>query len=857
MSEPFSEPVSDSLGSLPDVADLFEHQSFRRCLGELAISRLSNREGIACLIGAKGVGKSTLLARLLAEPEAAAACLALVGDHRMTFSGFLKICAQGFGLPSEFENPEGHLRALGALLVEHSRSGRAGVVIIDQAERLNRQFLQELIEFSAWIRAGHRLCHVVLAVRSDRDGNLGPRFQGLKTAWSFELRPLTCEELIGYVAHKLKDTGLEATSLFTEEAMVVVMEESEGIPAAIDAILSRVLAARASEGSCAMTGAELREFLAHEGETTQEPEAQPAASLSPAVLSRLSEIDDLVLEVGEPEATPPCRPSRTGGSRYARLSRWAAGFGVVTVAALVTALFLPRLVVGPPATQISDAPEVVFDSSLDTENRQGNESSVFSMADPSRDPLSSTTPRIAPPRAVHHDPEATAGGVGTRVHEAVRLSGTLSVKPSEDPLLPTLRVKQATGREDEPIPLYIDVERGNGLGRNDLVVMIDGLPDSARLSAGTSDAVGVWHLGPEDLTGLRLTPPRHHSGKHRLIVKAVVERPGGSKLGVSQSLPLEIAGVVDTPMLRLKAESGYEDRPVALGIEAELADPDGSEVLDIEISAVPEGAVVSADTPLGVGPWRLTAGDLERLTLIPPPDWSGTALLDVVFRVRERDGEEKFYERRLAVEVLGRVDEPLLTVRDVAGSEGEAVRLAIEAATSDVDGSEDLVVRVVGLPKGARLSAGSRDAEHGWFLGPDDLTDLELILPPFFAGPVELEVTAIAREGLDSLSVTRPMNVEIVPSINNALIAQMIKQGDELMRSKDLVAARLFYEEAARRGHAKAMTAVGLTYDPNEFKKLGIGVGGANEKMARHWYLRGIAAGDSEAAHHLSALGKK
>ena len=150
------------------------------------------------------------------------------------------------------------------------------------------------------------------------------------------------------------------------------------------------------------------------------------------------------------------------------------------------------------------------------------------------------------------------------------------------------------------------------------------------LSAGTLDAEGSWHLEYQGLSGLRLVPPEHHSGKHLLTVKSVTERPDGSKVSVSQTLPLEITGVVDTPMLRLSAERGYEDRPVALDIKAGLADTDGSEVLDLEVSAVPVDAVISAGAPLGAGPWRLSAGDLERLTLIPPEDWSGQAVVDSI-----------------------------------------------------------------------------------------------------------------------------------------------------------------------------------------------------------------------------------
>jgi TPR repeat protein len=74
------------------------------------------------------------------------------------------------------------------------------------------------------------------------------------------------------------------------------------------------------------------------------------------------------------------------------------------------------------------------------------------------------------------------------------------------------------------------------------------------------------------------------------------------------------------------------------------------------------------------------------------------------------------------------------------------------------------------------------------------------------------------------------------------------------MARKDLLAARLFYEQAAIRGNGGAMTALGMTYDPLEYKRLGLSATGADPELARHWYLRGIAAGDEQAVVRLEAL---
>ena len=169
------------IGAAGDAVQPFE--SFADALAALALTRLSDRDGIALLIGPEGAGKSTLVGKLLDQPEAAEGCLVVQGERALTFSAFLRLVASGFGRAGEFENPDADLKALSALLVERGRSGRGSLVIVEQAERLGRTLLQELDAFSNWTRAGHRLCHVVLVARSDGDGALGPAFEGLKAAW--------------------------------------------------------------------------------------------------------------------------------------------------------------------------------------------------------------------------------------------------------------------------------------------------------------------------------------------------------------------------------------------------------------------------------------------------------------------------------------------------------------------------------------------------------------------------------------------------------------------------------------------------------------------------------------------------
>jgi type II secretory pathway predicted ATPase ExeA len=720
MSDPALKFALDPFGEAVDLECIFMHKSFRRALAELAISRLSDREGIVCLSGPAGVGKTTLLAHLLAQPEAADGCLAFVGHPRMTFSGFLQRCAQGFGLPSEFENPDGLLRGLSALLVERSRSGRASIVLIDQAETLNRRFLQELVEFSAWQRAGHRLCHVAIAVRCDSGGGLGPQFQGFETTWRCELKPMDDGEVAGYISHRLAMAGLQASDAFTDEAIQAIAEISGGVPAAINRAAARILAVRRLDLLKPITAKEVRRAAI---EVLPTPEADASSAPLPTdqdARSRLHEIEDLELEIPEHLADKP-RSVRAWnvGSWLARRkfgdpNRWAALGGLAIVLGL-SALLLPRFLMdtsGPPMSVERDMEFVT----------------------PGYGPLPSPGAPAGERRAEAidiDDPVPTIGPPPPAVPATVRTPGAVTAKAIPPAAPPELRLAPAVGREDEPVALVLEAAPGDGAQQAEISISVAGLPPGARLSKGERTEEGIWLLPARETSDLRLTAPKDFAGTFVVAVMATAAYPDGHATHSAGLLTIEIAAAADPPRLEVQAVEGVQGESVPLAIVAELVDGDGSEVLALEMT---------------------------------------------------------------------------------------------------------------GLPRGAWLSAGQQGEGGRWHLKPDELTGLELRLPRHFNGDAEIEVAALARDGEDLARTTARLPVavasaEVLSKSESALIGEMIERGDELMVKKDLVAARLFYEQAAIRGHGRAMTALGLTYDPQEYKRLGLGTTGADPELARHWYL--------------------
>jgi hypothetical protein len=90
---------------------------------------------------------------------------------------------------------------------------------------------------------------------------------------------------------------------------------------------------------------------------------------------------------------------------------------------------------------------------------------------------------------------------------------------------------------------------------------------------------------------------------------------GGQDTSEPQSFTITVQPVADVPSLSINPASGHGGSAIPLGITANLADTDGSESLEVQVSGVPAGAVLSGGTDNGGGKWTLAPKDLAGLTI--------------------------------------------------------------------------------------------------------------------------------------------------------------------------------------------------------------------------------------------------
>ena len=316
---------------------------------------------------------------------------------------------------------------------------------------------------------------------------------------------------------------------------------------------------------------------------------------------------------------------------------------------------------------------------------------------------------------------------------------------------PTLEVSDASGSEDSAISL--DIDAGLTDSSEVLTVTISGVPEGATLSAGTDNGDGTWTLGSDQLAGLTITPADDFSGSFELGVTAT-SADGSDVATTTGSITVDVAGVADAPTLEVSDASGYEDRPIALDLDAVLTD--ASEVLSVTISGFPDGARLSAGTNNGDGSWTLSPDQLDGLRVRPPYNYSGAFELDVT--AQSVDGSDiATTSGSITVDVEGVADRPTLDVSDAQGLEDTAIVLDIDAALTD--SSEVLSVTVSGVPDGAELSAGIDNGDGTWTLDADELAGLTITPPENFSGAFDLKVVARSTDGDSVASTSDPVRL--------------------------------------------------------------------------------------------------
>jgi type II secretory pathway predicted ATPase ExeA len=691
------------------------------------LSDVLGRKGLRLLVGEPGTGKTTLLLDLKQKLEAANCLVVLTRGTKAAFDELLDACCEELGRAASSGNRMERIRALAELLVQRLEAGATTALLIDDAQVLSDDALEDLSWLTDLEKDGHKLIQLVLAGQPD----LVPRLCGSRLLFVQDsaieysgLKPLNPQEVASYIRHRLAAAEFEDPDLFSTEAIERIARYAEGVPRLINQLCAMTMQLVKRERGDAISGETVEAAIA---ELLSSPQSQARAG-DPSE----GQLADKVL--GDHAAAPEAAGARSDSDR--------AGIRTSNEQEAETSLAAPLDLPAQPmpdegstedaqasgdaaagsAREVPDGPPIYGDP------RNGPTLAPFPKnltippagARPARQRravamlavlvlaglflggagmflfqgrawLSDETsgPPVALSDGMEAQPtpaEAGAARDAARAPEPRRLSATPADQPAppRPPAVsaPNLDVPRASGKEDQAIPLDIHAAAGAAAA---LSVAVSGLPDGARLTAGRDSGDDIWSLSRQELAGLMLMPAPNFSGRLRLTVDASARWPDGRITSASKPLIVEVVATADPPILDVAEATARGNGAIPLDIYAALADVDGSESLMVTISGLPDGAGLSAGHDDGAGRWRLTPKELLDITLTPPTLPAQSFELAVVATAREADGDSASTTALLKVDVArappavadGKGDFvlQLAALRSIGDAEREVVRL--------------------------------------------------------------------------------------------------------------------------------------------------------------------------------------
>jgi general secretion pathway protein A len=245
-SEPFS--------IAPDPRYLFMSERHREALAHLLYG-LGGGGGFVLLSGEIGTGKTTVC-RLFLEQIPANCNVAYIFNPKLTVIELLQSICDEFHieLPRKAAAPtvKDLLDPLNAFLLQAHAAGRNNVLIIDEAQNLSAEVLEQLRLLTNLETSERKLLQIILIGQPELRGMLAdPKLEQLaqRVIARFHLDALSEAETGHYVEHRLEVAGLDRPLPFDRKALRRVHQLSRGVPRRVNLLCDRALLGAFANGS--------------------------------------------------------------------------------------------------------------------------------------------------------------------------------------------------------------------------------------------------------------------------------------------------------------------------------------------------------------------------------------------------------------------------------------------------------------------------------------------------------------------------------------------------------------------------------------------------------------------------------
>jgi general secretion pathway protein A len=229
----------------PDPRFLYLSPTHQEALQHLKYG-VTEKKGFIVLVGEVGCGKTTLCRRFLNELDPEHYDTALILNPRVTETQMLKAILTEMGETKLARSQNDLVAQMNRVLLERIHQGRDIVLIIDEAQNLKFDVLEQIRLLSNLETDKQKLLQIVLMGQPELKDVLAReelRQLRQRILVHYELHPLSAEDVQHYVQHRLTLAGSTGRPTFTKWAMRAIHRASKGIPRIVNSLCDKALLA--------------------------------------------------------------------------------------------------------------------------------------------------------------------------------------------------------------------------------------------------------------------------------------------------------------------------------------------------------------------------------------------------------------------------------------------------------------------------------------------------------------------------------------------------------------------------------------------------------------------------------------
>ena len=229
----------------PDPEFLYLSPTHKEALVSI-IDGVNEGKGFIVITGEVGVGKTTILRSYLERLNDKESRIIYVFNPNVSFKELLEYIFQELNLDPQTDNASKMVTRLQQFMIEECRKGRSLVLMIDEAQNMPVETLENLRMLSNLETSTEKLIQIVLIGQPEFEEILNRnelRQLRQRIAIACRISPLSRKESAAYIKHRLMKAGMNGGPVFTRMALREIIKSAKGSPRVINILCDNALIA--------------------------------------------------------------------------------------------------------------------------------------------------------------------------------------------------------------------------------------------------------------------------------------------------------------------------------------------------------------------------------------------------------------------------------------------------------------------------------------------------------------------------------------------------------------------------------------------------------------------------------------